>query len=921
MRPTDANGEQLSDVKILNGAPLMMSAGEVIQQGKLIEIFAIRPGEERQIVLVQPDLKLGRFVLVQSPDSDVESSNVDNVTLKPCATVKGKLVDKDGEPVVGMTLAAVGGTRLFRANLESVKTSEDGSFKFETLVPEATYQISQQAYGVDELEFASQLSLGPGEMVDLGTIDISTKSKTGSSGLAKPAKLAPKPSDNPTASRPKAKSTSDNTISGVVIDSNRKPIAGAQFYSIASRSWDHDPMPPKLIATTDENGKYSFRKPILDLPEDAPARWDYHSWLVVKAPGYGFVAERPSSLLRQMEQVNSPQGWIAQTLMGVSGAVVALPPAGNPIKGRIVDVDGQPVENAKVRIQWFTGYGSGFMGGRSTQKRNGKFTDDSPEQWQGSIDSLVQIIEPQQAIDAFPTATTDADGQFVLKDIGPNRLFTLIVQGDNIETKKIYAYNQPGKKITVNSKYNGPAGDKYTVHPQEFMHVAGPSNPVTGTVVDYDTNQPIPGALVIATSIHGSSMHLGDMRGLFTVKTNEHGKFKMDGLPAGRNRLVCFCKDNEAPYPLLGFITNTSSGPVDEKFRMKQGVWAEGGVFDSKTKKPWIGHIDYFYFRNPELERTHPGVKLAMLQNAYWTNNEGRFRVPVWRTKGLLSYFCNTGTLGEAMNDAFSKYPRGALAAEMEGYDEEPGSLETYPYCGFTANYWMNKEINPNSSEDSIQADMPLVASPTLMVKTTWPEGSHIKDYRIYNTNGHGFWNRTDSLEVEVKGLKKDERREVFAFHRQKNLIGRVVVDASKPTGTVFEIKDIQNAGFIEGQLVDQDGEPIHNGTLYPRETNWAFHPGKMSNPDSIPTDKKGNFRITGVVPGLKYGASVSAPRKYMNSMMSMGIGDAFSGVVVKPGETKDLGTIRVGEEKKEETQTSTKSESKKDKESSTASS
>ena len=68
-----------------------------------------------------------------------------------------------------------------------------------------------------------------------------------------------------------------------------------------------------------------------------------------------------------------------------------------------------------------------------------------------------------------------------------------------------------------------------------------------------------------------------------------------------------------------------------------------------------------------------------------------------------------------------------------------------------------------------------------------------------------------------------------------------------------------------------------------------------MSNPSRIPTDENGNFRLTGIVPGKSYGASVSAPRKYMNGMMNMNIGDAFSGVVVKPGETKDLGQLRPG--------------------------
>ncbi len=835
------------------------------------------------------------------------------VTLQKSVCVTGRLIDKQNDLPAARYFVACEQCSLGNEKTPPVNfvihwchTDDDGRFEIKGLMAGAKYRMNAFSnVKPGDIGFAIDLTdAKPGDVVEIndvtgpnsqGSIEISTKESPPVRRIAIQA----------TEEKFEAKSTKADTISGVVVGADRKPVAGAEIYSIISRTREHDSLSPKLVATSDENGKYSFRLPKLDLPKDAPALWDYRSSLVIKAPGHGFVTDRPESLLRQIEEASSPQGWIARTLAGVSGAVIGLPPAGNPIKGRILDIDGQPVANAKIRIQWFTGYGSSGFSGRPLGKQTGKFVDNDAEQWKGTIDSLVQIIEPQRAIDAFPTATTDADGRFELKDIGANRLFTLVIQGEGIETKKVYAYNQPGKKVDAKSDYNGLGTDKYGVYSQEFTHIAGPSNPVIGKVVDYDSDKPISNALVIATSLHGNNMHLGDAQGLFTVKTDDEGNFRMEGLRVGAsNKLVCFCNNSEAPYPLLGFRANTSAGPIDEKFRMKQGVWAEGGVFDSKTKKPWTGHINYCYFRNPELERTHPGVKLAMLQTAYWTNNEGRFRVPVWRTKGLLSYFCNTGTLGEAMNDAFSKYPRGMLGGEIEGYDtKEPRSLETFPFCVFPSNYWMNIEINPDGSEDSIIADMPLVASRSLMVKTTWPESANIKKYQIYNSNGHEFWNPVDSPEVEVKALKQGERREIFAFHREKNLIGKVTVGASMPDGTVAEIKDIQKAGFIVGQLVDEDGEPISNAIVDSRETPWAFHPGKMSSPSRIPTDENGNFRLTGIVPGNSYGASVSAPRKYKNQMMNMGIGYAFSGVILKPGETKDLGQLKPAAEKQEITE------------------
>ena len=48
-----------------------------------------------------------------------------------------------------------------------------------------------------------------------------------------------------------------------------------------------------------------------------------------------------------------------------------------------------------------------------------------------------------------------------------------------------------------------------------------------------------------------------------------------------------------------------------------------------------------------------------------------------------------------------------------------------------------------------------------------------------------------------------------------------------------------------------------------------------------------GRFRFTGLVPGLKYGASV------MDGVITQ-IGELFQDVTVAPGEMKDLGDLKV---------------------------
>jgi len=61
--------------------------------------------------------------------------------------------------------------------------------------------------------------------------------------------------------------------------------------------------------------------------------------------------------------------------------------------------------------------------------------------------------------------------------------------------------------------------------------------------------------------------------------------------------------------------------------------------------------------------------------------------------------------------------------------------------------------------------------------------------------------------------------------------------------------------------------------------------PGGNYN-DGLRVDNDGRFRVAGLVPGLKYGATASE--------RSRGIGVLFQDVTVAPGEVKDLGDLKV---------------------------
>src|SRR6476646_3145594 len=101
---------------------------------------------------------------------------------------------------------------------------------------------------------------------------------------------------------------------------------------------------------------------------------------------------------------------------------------------------------------------------------------------QERVNNLLRVIEPVQYRDVLPQATTDAGGRFELRDLGANRLFQLLIQGERIEALELVARNQPGDEIVIPPERNF-RDYEVTLYPRDFTRALGPSKPVTGRVV------------------------------------------------------------------------------------------------------------------------------------------------------------------------------------------------------------------------------------------------------------------------------------------------------------------------------------------------------------------------------------------------------------------------------------------------------
>ena len=106
------------------------------QEGASFQAVAFRPDETRTVVIHHRKRNIGQVIRARASEGQRQ------VTLEPCATVKGRLVDEDGEPIVGIGIRVdlkPGGD--FSKHLERMTTDREGRFIHRSIVPGTQYSL------------------------------------------------------------------------------------------------------------------------------------------------------------------------------------------------------------------------------------------------------------------------------------------------------------------------------------------------------------------------------------------------------------------------------------------------------------------------------------------------------------------------------------------------------------------------------------------------------------------------------------------------------------------------------------------------------------------------------------------------------------------------------------------------------------
>ena len=631
-------------------------------------------------------------------------------------------------------------------------------------------------------------------------------------------------------------------VHGRVVDPDGRPVAGA---NVRTAYLDRE-IKPALEATSGPDGRFFMRVP--PWRRDSAVRQGdaMFPWVVASAPGFG-------------------PGWASAVREpGGSGEVaIRLVTDGPPIEGRIVDLEGRPVAGARVKAEgvWFA--------------RDGKLSDWLAKATDGGVQG------PWQWLHQLPTAitaTAGTDGRFRLAEIGRDRIAELIVSGPTIATARLYVLNRDGEAISTNFTH-AMKPERTIYHARRFEYAAAPTKPIDGVIRDKDTGRTIAGLTLRGMVFDEHS--LIPAPGI-EATTDTEGHYQLTGLPKGPAYRLFLEPGDGLPYTKATFRVPADTPALESvnfDVKLKRGVVVRGRVTDTATGKPVSGYVSSYTFNdNPHISE-FPGYRSADTPYAPITD-DGHYEIVTLPGRGLIACRSDLGLY------------RGYVGAEaIKGFDAKNGTFDTSPFICNVRNYHVLAEVNLDPKAESMILNLEVDPGRTLAVTAVDPAGKPVSGTVATGVNDlfSNIEYAQESPVIEIHALHLSKPRRVTISHAERKLVGFVNLKGDE-TGALTVL--LETWGTIAGRIVDDEGQPrgglaLNNlGGIYPEPpADRGILPNSSSSP-GIRIGRDGQFRIDGLVPGLKYGASAVEGFMYR--------GDVFKDVIVAPGEVKNLGDLKV---------------------------
>jgi RNA polymerase sigma factor (sigma-70 family) len=703
---------------------------------------------------------------------------------------------------------------------------------------------------------------------------------------APPAAAAAAPAPQPLAEPglpvdPADPGTAD-LFAGKVVDSDGRPLDGAKVYITPGSvpSWSPGPTNRGAVrAVTAAGGLFRFSAKDLTFTsiDGLPARRP--GLLIAAAEGYG-----PDCVLTW--GLIGPSHFSHRDPVKGADLTLTLPRDDVPIRGRLLGPDGRPLAGASVRL-----FGLDVPWKRDLDSHLKKWK--SPEAPSMSFDYEWNLNTAGILPGVTTEAVTDADGRFRLGGLGRDRLARLSVRGLGVTETEICVMTREAPEARSRPEgatdYPPLFHEDRVIYGARFTLTLRRGRTITGVVRDKVSGAPLadvgvgPGLQLIAAlesneypyatdaqgrfAFEGLSPNLGDLPMILAVPKPGQPYFFAKARVNDAGEAVADCPRgipfhltlrDEAGRPVQAEVTYSVIGPNESSVKVIDYHQAPAGSPLSRAARQADG--SYLGVALPG-----PGVVLAKTRAGYRP--------------------------AHVDPKAFFAPGRKDWSAQELAY----GNHDMLTVGPFSSSGWLAQHeyaaivlINPPEKSGTLYLAATVMPDRPRQVTLLDAEGLPVVGAKATGLM-HGRWERELTLRaatLPLTGLHPDRARRITFVKGDRKLIGFLL---ARGDGDAPYTVRMQPWATVTGRIVDERGTPQPNASLAAdadRKVTAQDDPvfGVFPGPD---TDGHGRFRVERLVPGQSYSAILHRGRGRPS-------GPAFEGLVLAPGEVRDLGDLQL---------------------------
>jgi RNA polymerase sigma factor (sigma-70 family) len=670
-------------------------------------------------------------------------------------------------------------------------------------------------------------------------------------GLPGEPSPVPKRNDNPQTAPPKHEAAKTVEIQGRVFDPDGKPKAGAKLFFLGERE------KLRQLGVSDGDGRFTVAVP-------KEAKQNFLDFLIARSDGTGLDFLALDSLKRGKQ---------------VELRLVK----DNAIRGRVVNTEGKPVRGVRVAAGQIETYLNNsldsFMAAWMNLFAGGKGLGTQKQLW-----SDPGVL--------FAT-TTDAEGRFTLHGIGGERTVHLHFSGGGIADTSAWVVNRTGfdpKPYNQANMERDREGRRsvnwrwFLLSGPDFSVVVESEKVIRGVVTDVDTGKGRPGLEVLLTHYKDEPLEDGPK-----AKTDAQGRYEIHGARKAKSYLLAVpCDPATATMSSQVWVEGTDGyRPVTANIRVKKGVLLTGKILDGTTGESLPGFVMAAVLRGNPFVKDYPTFKplfMAQCDSSGRTDADGTFRLVI--IPGPLLLMANEASRSSTVfkwTGADPKYPQYFTENGRGFY----GANLMAPLQGA----W-NKVLEIKPGVALVKQDIILERQEALtVVRVQDAEGRPVNG-AWGAANGRDIWipyGQGENGSCSVYGEPAGKPQLLVFYEPERKLAGTLTMKGDEKQPLVVKLGP---AGAIKGRLLDADGKPLAGMVVDLRYSENAAekiheraHEGK-----EIVSDANGAFAFDEVIPGWEFDLSFRrATRKFEREAKPAG-----ATIQIKPGESRDLGAIRL---------------------------